>query len=306
MRRWASPRRPAAGTMPRAARFTTFSRSGGLCQDAPRKASSMAVRPPRSWSEPGRDGGSVRRTGPSGSVMPCAGSSSQPSWLRARPRRLARRWVIRSGAHRPGRRGLSIPRSEITMQGSRLAGAPSSTRPIPSTRPSGWDGSAMCTSKRKQRSRQSPRSSKPSSSSPSSRFAQLLGIFTVMLGEARRVTGNLEMAAELTRQGLEVTSRTHWPFGVGWAQLVLGRIAQARGDFSEAETRLGEALRAFDSMENRYFGARAYLDLAKLAHVKGDRAAIASHLGEARRRFQELAVPRYVELGETLAAALLP
>jgi len=138
------------------------------------------------------------------------------------------------------------------------------------------------------------------------RFAQLLGIFTVMLGEARRVTGNLEMAAELTRQGLEVTSRTHWPFGVGWAQLVLGRIAQARGDFSEAETRLGEALRAFDSMENRYFGARAYLDLAKLAHVKGDRAAIASHLGEARRRFQEMAIPRYIELGEALSAALLP
>ena len=138
------------------------------------------------------------------------------------------------------------------------------------------------------------------------RFAQLLGIFTVMLGEARRVTGNLESAAELTRQGLEVTSRTHWPFGVGWAQLVLGRIAQARGDFSEAETRLGEALRAFDSMENRYFGARAYLDLAKLAHVKGDRAAIASHLGEARRRFQEMAIPRYIELGEALSAALLP
>ena len=138
------------------------------------------------------------------------------------------------------------------------------------------------------------------------RFAQLLGIFTVMLGEARRVTGNLEMAAELTRQGLEVTSRTHWPFGVGWAQLVLGRIAQTRGDFSEAETRLGEALRAFDSMENRYFGARAYLDLAKLAHVKGDRAAVASHLGEARRRFQELAIPRYIELGEALSAALLP
>jgi DNA-binding NtrC family response regulator/tetratricopeptide (TPR) repeat protein len=138
------------------------------------------------------------------------------------------------------------------------------------------------------------------------RFAQLLGIFTVMLGEARRVTGNLEMAAELARQGLEVTSRTHWPFGVGWAQLVLGRIAQARGDFSEAETRLGEALRAFESMESRYFGARAYMDLAKLAHAKDDRAAVASHLGEARRRFQELAIPRYIALGEELAAALLP
>jgi len=87
---------------------------------------------------------------------------------------------------------------------------------------------------------------------------------------------------------------------------VLGRIAQARGDLSEAETRLDEALRAFDSMENRYFVARAYLDLAKLAHAKGDRAAGAAHLGEARRRFQELAVPRYVELSEALAAALHP
>jgi transcriptional regulator with AAA-type ATPase domain/tetratricopeptide (TPR) repeat protein len=136
------------------------------------------------------------------------------------------------------------------------------------------------------------------------RFAQLLGLFTVVLAEARRMTGELDRAAELVRHGLEVASRAHWPFGVGWAQRVLGRIAQDRGEFREAETRLGEALRAFDSMEGRYDVARTHLDLAKLAHARGDPAAVGAHLAEARRRFHELGIPRYVERTDRLAAEL--
>jgi len=136
------------------------------------------------------------------------------------------------------------------------------------------------------------------------RFAQLQGLFTVILAEARRVTGELDQAANLARQGLEVTSRTHWPFGVGWAQGVLGRIAQARGEFREAETRLGEALRAFESMEGQYHVARMHLDFARLAHARADRAAASAHIEEARQRFQDLAVPRYVEYTEKLGAEL--
>jgi tetratricopeptide (TPR) repeat protein len=135
-------------------------------------------------------------------------------------------------------------------------------------------------------------------------FAQLLGLFTVLLGEAQRATSELDRAAMLAREGLEITSRTHWPFGVGWAHRVLGRIAQAEGDLREGETRLREALRAFESMEGRYDVARAHLDLAGLCHMRRDGDGARAHLRQAHRRFRELAVPRYVERTERLAAEL--
>jgi uncharacterized protein HemY len=85
---------------------------------------------------------------------------------------------------------------------------------------------------------------------------------------------------------------------------VLGHIAYDRGDFQEAETRQGEALLAFQSMEGRYDVARVHLDLARLAHARHDRAATGTHLREAHRRFRDLEIPRYVERIEKLAAAL--
>jgi tetratricopeptide (TPR) repeat protein len=137
------------------------------------------------------------------------------------------------------------------------------------------------------------------------RFAQLLGLFTVILAEARRAEGQLDRASELARQGLEVASRTHWPFGVGWAQRALGRIACDRGDLREAESRFDEANRAFESMEARLEVGRNHLDLAALARARGDRAAAATHLREAEGRFRDLAAPRWVERARTLAQELL-
>jgi DNA-binding NtrC family response regulator/tetratricopeptide (TPR) repeat protein len=136
-------------------------------------------------------------------------------------------------------------------------------------------------------------------------FAQLQGLFTVMLAEAIRTIGDPDRALELARQGLDVTSRTHWPFGVGWAQRILARIAQDRDDFREAETRLGEALRAFASMEGRCEVARVHLELGTLARARGAPLTVVEHhLHEALRGFRELALPRYIERVERFAAEL--
>jgi tetratricopeptide (TPR) repeat protein len=121
------------------------------------------------------------------------------------------------------------------------------------------------------------------------------------LSEAYLLNGQLEKARHLAMQGLEGIRVAQYRLGIGWAQRSLGRIAQAKGALSEAETHLNEALETFASIHARYFVGRTHLDLAALAHAQGKREAAATHLQEAHSLFTDLRVPRYIERTEGLA-----
>ncbi len=136
------------------------------------------------------------------------------------------------------------------------------------------------------------------------RFPQLQGWFMVFLAEAHRLNGQLDHALDLARRGLQMTKAASSQYGVGWAERVLGRIAQSRGDLAEAEARFTEALGTFSSMQARYDLARTHLDLAALAHARENRDAVAKHIQEAHQLVGALGAPRRVEATRRLASEL--
>jgi tetratricopeptide (TPR) repeat protein len=136
------------------------------------------------------------------------------------------------------------------------------------------------------------------------RFRQIQGQYTVFLGEAHLLNGNLEPARTLVSQGLEITRAASYPYGVACAQRALGRIALAHDELSEAETQLNDAVQSFRSIEARFEVARTCMALAELAHRRGEQDATATHLAAAHRIFTGLRVPRHAARTEALAARL--
>ncbi|PYM64569.1 MAG: hypothetical protein DMD79_06250 [Candidatus Rokuibacteriota bacterium] len=133
------------------------------------------------------------------------------------------------------------------------------------------------------------------------KFGQFQGWFTVFLAEAHRTAGQLEKALELATRGLDIMAAARFDYGIGWAERVLGRIAQAREDPEGAATHLGTAFQRFASVEARYELGRTHLDLAALAYAQGARQGVTTHLNSARDLFTLLRVPRYVERTARLA-----
>ena len=113
--------------------------------------------------------------------------------------------------------------------------------------------------------------------------------------------GQIDKARNLVLQGLEITRDVKYWQGVGWAQRVLDRIAQAIGSLAEAESLLREALQTFVSIRARFGVGRTHLDLAALAHAAGDREATTTHLNKAHDLFRALQVPKYVARAEQCA-----
>ncbi len=132
-------------------------------------------------------------------------------------------------------------------------------------------------------------------------FRQLHGMSTVWLAQACLDDGQIARAHELASRALEISVETLFPYNLGWAQRVLGRIARQRGHLEEADARLREALATFGGFDGRFEMGRTHLDLAALAHAQGDREATIGHLREARILFQALRVPMYVERSEAMA-----
>jgi len=126
------------------------------------------------------------------------------------------------------------------------------------------------------------------------RFPQLQGWFTALLGEAWLRCDNIAKGQELARQGLAITQEVQFVYGVGVAQRVLGRAAQANGAFTEAETYFQAALQTFTAMSARFEIGRTHLARADLAYAQENRTAAAQHLHEAHRLFVALRVPRFV------------
>ena len=130
------------------------------------------------------------------------------------------------------------------------------------------------------------------------RYSQ--GRSMAILAEALLVGKQLEAAYHLALQGLEISQETSYPYGIGIAQRVLGRIAQARGDYPSAAQHLHEALHTFTTLHARYEIARTHLLLAELACQQDNREALTSHLSDAHSLFQLLRVPKYIARIEQL------
>lgn len=135
-------------------------------------------------------------------------------------------------------------------------------------------------------------------------FPQWHGLFTVVLAEAYRLNGQVERALELANQGLKITTRAKYWYGVGFGHRALGRIALAKSALNEAEMRLTGALQTFAGIEAQFEAGRTRLDLAAVAHTHGNREIARTQLKEAYRLFRALEVPRYVERTEQLARQL--
>jgi tetratricopeptide (TPR) repeat protein len=92
---------------------------------------------------------------------------------------------------------------------------------------------------------------------------QMQSWFVIMLGEAHLLNGDIEKAHGFVLQGLHLASEMKYSFGIAWAHRALGRIAQARGQLTPAETHLTAAFETFTSVEARFEMARTQLTLAE-------------------------------------------
>ena len=135
-------------------------------------------------------------------------------------------------------------------------------------------------------------------------FRPLQGRFATFLGEAYLLTGQIEKARTLVTQGLQISREAKYPYGTAWAQLALGRIAQAAGSLLEAEATLKEALHGFATMGARFMLGRTHLAMAELALARANRDAVGTHLTQAHHLFHTLRIPKYVERTERFAQQL--
>ncbi|HEX9671763.1 MAG TPA: AAA family ATPase, partial [Thermoanaerobaculia bacterium] len=133
---------------------------------------------------------------------------------------------------------------------------------------------------------------------------QLLGWFSAYHAEACMLAGRPAEAAERAAEALAVVSSVGFPYGVGLAQLALGRIAQSAGDCETATRRFAEALDCFLSIDARFEVARTHLDLATVALARTDSAEAERRLDSAQRLFRELELPFYEAKAERLAKDL--
>ncbi len=127
------------------------------------------------------------------------------------------------------------------------------------------------------------------------RSSQVQGWVKTFLSEAYRLDGQLELARDLARQGLDISRGAKFPYGIGLAERALRRIAQARGALADAATHLTAALETWTAIQARFEVGRTHLDLTAVAQADGNPQAVATHLQAAYDLFSALRVPRYVE-----------
>jgi hypothetical protein len=91
---------------------------------------------------------------------------------------------------------------------------------------------------------------------------------------------------------------------MGIAQRVLGKVQQARGQYTDAEACLQDALQTFTTTSAHFEVGRTHLALAELAHLQGNHPATTLHFNHAYTLFQRLQIPCYVERTSTRATML--
>jgi predicted ATPase/DNA-binding CsgD family transcriptional regulator len=120
-----------------------------------------------------------------------------------------------------------------------------------------------------------------------------LGYAAAQLADVLRVSGDVAGAEDWARKGLEVNERLRVPHGISWCKEILGRLAAERGDWSEAEGLLHEALtlRAERQLRLRLpptLDALAVVAAGRAAHEEATRL-----LGAAARARSDLGIVRW-------------
>jgi tetratricopeptide (TPR) repeat protein len=128
------------------------------------------------------------------------------------------------------------------------------------------------------------------------------GWFMTFLADANRLEGRLDQAGALAQTALRIATDANSIVAIGWAQLSLGRTAEAQHDLPAATEWLDTALTTFTKSHSRYECARAHMDLGRIWWARGEMETARRHLAAAHELFRELSVPRYCASVQRLAA----
>jgi len=132
----------------------------------------------------------------------------------------------------------------------------------------------------------------------------LHGWFTAFLAEARRGHGQPDVATEVAKTSLQISTDARTPVAVGWARLVLGRAAIDADAHAEAQAHLEEARAIFAAIGSRYEMARTETALAIACHAQGEIEGAGSLLRAAYRLFTEIGAPEHARRARRLADEL--
>jgi tetratricopeptide (TPR) repeat protein len=132
------------------------------------------------------------------------------------------------------------------------------------------------------------------------RSMQLRCWFRTILGDAYVLQGDLDKARRVVGKALDVSTDIQFLLGVGLSKQVLGRIACAQGDMSEATRNFDDAIVNFGLIGARFELARTHLDLAMLAQSEGDGNGLRKQARQAEELFSALQVPKYVDRASRL------
>jgi tetratricopeptide (TPR) repeat protein len=132
-------------------------------------------------------------------------------------------------------------------------------------------------------------------------YSRMVAWFSGWLAEAYLLDGD-DSRGRATAEGALLLSRElGYPWGVGVAERVLGRVALSQGDADRAERHLQEALRRFALMDARFDGCSAMFSVASAARLRGDEVRAAELLEGCRRVFSELGAPRHAAVASRSA-----
>lgn len=136
------------------------------------------------------------------------------------------------------------------------------------------------------------------------RSLQFRAWFRTMLGEAYILNGEVYKADYVVQEALKASMNARFLLGVGMSKQVQGRIARSRGQLSQAQSDLEEALQAFSALGALFELARTRLELAETAYGQKDNFSVSSNLRAARAAFEELQIHKYiaytVQLGDRM------
>ena len=119
------------------------------------------------------------------------------------------------------------------------------------------------------------------------------GWLTTGWADAVRLQGDLPQARQLARQALALAESSAFPYAIGLAHRVRGRIALHGEQHQEARFALRQALQTFSAIEARFELGRTYLISASLAHTVGDQQLATRRLRKAARLFEALHIDNY-------------
>src|SRR5262249_59364344 len=114
------------------------------------------------------------------------------------------------------------------------------------------------------------------------------GWFTTFLADANRLEGRLDQAVALAETALRLATDANSIVAVGWAQLSLGRTAEARHDLPAATAWLDTAPTTFTTSHSRYEGGRTHMDLAPVWWGRGEMETARRALATPHRAFRGL------------------